>query len=164
MDFRELLEVNSAATLNFFYGGLRNNAASDRVTNDQTIYVASILASYAQTSVYDSTSLPPMANLSEVLDNFVLNGEVLTDPEILEIAGAQSLFLTGFFREQMKRRHNVGWFEELGGSFYERASFFSKAEKRRMLFRSMSENFPLWTQACAELHKTLRENRFLLDL
>lgn len=163
MDFQELLQVDSAVALNFFYSGLRDRAAAGRVTDDETLYVASILASYAQTSVSDTSSLPPLTDLSEVFDHFVLNRAILTDPEILEIAGAQSMFLSGFFREQMRRRHTVNWFDSLGGSFYERASVFSRSEKRRKLFGRVSQNFGVWAETCADLHRSLRENRFLLN-
>ncbi|OGI79129.1 hypothetical protein A3F19_00310 [Candidatus Nomurabacteria bacterium RIFCSPHIGHO2_12_FULL_37_29] len=162
MNFQELLEVSSLTALNFFYVNLKEEVLTERVVDAETIYVASVLASYAQTSRHSMTSLPPMANLSEFFDNFVLGQGGLRDPVLLENAGAQSLLLAGFFQDQMRYRHDVRWYGGLGGSFYRGASLYSKDKKRKTLFRRISRNFPVWTVTCRNLSRSLRENRFLL--
>ena len=164
MHFRELLEVDSLATLNFFHTSLQEEAADERVSRAETIYVASILASYAQTSTADAVTLPPFSSLSEVFDMFVLRKEAMQDPELLEIAGAQSLFLAGFFRDQMRARHNVDWYDHLGTAFYERAGDLSDDRTRKDLFGRLSQTFPLWTAICHRVNRTLQERRFLLRL
>lgn len=164
MHFRELLEVDSLATLNFFHSSLQEEAANERVSQAETIYVASILASYAQTSANDAVTLPAFASLSEVFDMFVLRKEALTDPELLEIAGAQSLFLAGFFRDQMRARHNVEWYDQLGTSFYERAEYHSDDRRRKDLFGRLAVSFPTWTAICNRMNRALHERRFLLRL
>lgn len=47
MNFRELLQVDSLTTLNFFYTNLKEEISNERVGKIETIYVASVLASYA---------------------------------------------------------------------------------------------------------------------
>ena len=95
-DLTELLAVDAKQALMFFYGYLENGVVLG-ASQAETLYVASILAHYAQTSRSDTTCMPPAGNLYEVLDNFVLPGlsaegfSGLQDPEILEVAGSQTL-------------------------------------------------------------------------
>jgi hypothetical protein len=162
--FEELVAVDSRRAFNFFLSSLRETAVAERFNDDEMLYVASILAHYSQTSRFDTTSMPCMANLSEVFDNFVLQTTRLTDSDILEFGGSQVLLFAGFFRDQMQARHNVIWYDQVGQSLYERASQHSKHLKKRELFDRLSESFPVWTIVCRNLSRTLRENRLLLRL
>jgi hypothetical protein len=127
-------------------------------------YVASTLAHYSQTSRSDTISMPLMANLSEVFDSFILQTTTLNDSRILEFGGSQVLLFAGFFRDQMHRRHNVKWYDQVGQSLYEKASQHSKHLKKRELFDRLSESFPVWTIVCRNLSRPLRENRLLLKV
>jgi hypothetical protein len=160
--FEELIAVDAGRSLNFFLASLREMVGARRVRDDEIAYVASVLAHYSQTSRSDTTSLPPMANLSEVLDNFVLQTMTRTDSEMLEIGGSQVLLFAGFFRDQMVRRHNVKWFDRVGQTLYERASQHSNNPRKRDLFDRLAESFPEWTIACRDLSRTMRENRLVL--
>lgn len=164
MDYGEFLHVTSTDTLNFFYANLKKQAKQEQVHNDETIYVASVLASFAQTSAYETFSLPTPLTLSQVFDNFILRNEGFADSELLELAGAQTLLLNGFFREQMRPRHNVSWYDACGKSFYIEAAAASVNHKRRAILIQMAEHFPLWAQITSNLHKSLQENRYLLRL
>lgn len=160
--FEELIAINSDSALNFFVDNLRESAGTERVREDETFYVASILAHYSQTSRADTTSIPSMANLSEVFDSFILQTSLLSDSEILEIGGSQILLFAGFFRDQMSRRHNVRWYDQVGQSLYEKASQYSRDVKKRELFDRMSGSFPLWTIICRNMSRSCRDNRLLL--
>jgi hypothetical protein len=105
-----------------------------------------------------------MANLSEVFDNFILHTSLLSDAEILEIGGSQILLFAGFFRDQMARRHNVRWYDQVGQSMYEKASQYSRDVKKREFFDRMSGSFPAWTAICNNMSRTCRDNRLLLRL
>jgi hypothetical protein len=105
-----------------------------------------------------------MANLSEVFDSFILQTTLLTDSEILEIGGSQILLFAGFFRDQMSRRHNVRWYDQVGQSMYEKASQYSRDVKKRDLFDRLSGSFPEWTIICRNLSRSCRDNRLLLRL
>ncbi|MEK7579757.1 MAG: hypothetical protein AAB469_01020 [Patescibacteria group bacterium] len=162
--FTELYGVNQIQTLRFFLTGLIDLIPAGRnLTQKETIYVAGILSHYAQTSRYESDKMPALANLSEVFD-LVLDQAGPTDSQMLETAGAQSLFFAGFFGDQMKRRHNLRFFDSLGSSFYEEAHNHTKDANRKVLFRLMALHFPLWTRCCRDLSRTFRENQFLLNL
>jgi hypothetical protein len=160
--FEELIAVDSASALKFFVSSLRDSAGAERLRDDETLYVASILAHYAQTSRADTQSIPSMANLSEVFDSFILPTALLSDAEILEIGGSQILLFAGFFRDQMERRHNVRWYDQVGQSMYEKASQYSRDTKKRDLFDRLSGSFPVWTIVCRDMSRACRDNRFLL--
>ena len=156
--FCELFGVDSDTAFNFFLSGLRE--VTGRKPNDEMFYVASILAHYTQTSRHDTWSMPALANLSEVCDQFLLLET--DDPEILEIGGSQILLFAGFFRDRMCHRHNVRWYDELGQSFYDRASDRTPETKRQKLFEGMAASFPNWTLICRDLSRSCYENRYLL--
>jgi hypothetical protein len=162
--FEELAGVDSDAALKFFVENLRETAGNQSPREDETLYVASVLAHYAQTSRADTLSIPSMANLSEVFDAFVLQTPGLTDSGMLEIGGSQILMFAGFFRDQMARRHNVEWYDQLGRSMYERASHYTSDLKRRALLDHMAESFPFWTIRCRDVSRLCRENHLLLRL
>ena len=100
----------------------------------------------------------------QVFDAFILQTASLADSEILEFGASQVLLLAGFFRDQMQRRHNVTWYDQIGQSLYEKAGRHSKNLKKRELFDGLSESFPTWTIVCRDLSRSLRENRFLLKV
>ena len=158
--FEELVAIDAERAFKFFLTTLRETTTTATYRDDEMFYVASILAHYSQTSRFDTTSLPCMANLSEVFDNFILQSS--TDSELLEFGGSQILLFAGFFRDQMYRRHNVKWYDQVGRSLYEKASQHSNNLKKRELFDRLSESFPSWTVICRNLSRTLRENRLLL--
>ncbi len=165
--FEELVAIDSSAALNFFVSNLRDSAEAERLRDlreDETLYVASILAHYSQTSRADTASIPSMANLSEVFDNFILHTSLMSDAEILEIGGSQILLFAGFFRDQMSHRHNVQWYDQVGQSMYEKASHYTRDLKKRELFDRISESFPAWTKICSNMSRTCRDNHFLLRL
>lgn len=156
----EILGVNSDQAFNFFLSGLRDVAR--KKPDDEMFYVATVLAHYAQTSRCDTAFMPALANLSEVFDNFLLIQT--TDPEILEIGGSQVLLFAGFFRDQMRRRHNVEWFDRIGQSFYDRASQLTRDRKRGYFLEKMAESLPLWNHRCRDLSRICRDNQYLLKV
>ncbi|MFA6006999.1 MAG: hypothetical protein WC764_04730 [Candidatus Paceibacterota bacterium] len=160
--FDELFAVDSAKALEFFSTNLRAAIGERSFRENEIIYVANVLARYAQVSRFGNGAMPVLADLTEVFDQFVFQRHELFGAEILEIGGSQVLLFTGFFRDQMRRRHDVRWFDELGRSFYYQAGQFSKDYSRRRLFDGMSETFPLWTRTCWRMNRTLRQNQLLL--
>ena len=164
-----LLAVNSEQTVKFFLGHLGKGVAPVS-TEAEVIYVASILAHYAHTSRGDTTSMPLSGSLYEVLESFVLPGFTaegasgLQDPEILEIAGSQTLLLVGFFRDQMRRKHNLGFYDNLGRGFFGRASNRLHHGGKADLLRQVAQHFPGWAASCCKMSRTLREERYLLKM
>jgi hypothetical protein len=115
---RELLATDSRQALEFFVLGLQD-VSEPTVDRQELLYNASLLAHYAQVSTQPDVDLPAPANLSAVFDHFVADTTLLQDSLMMETAGAQCLLLSGFFEDQMRRRHNIRWYAELGASFFQ---------------------------------------------
>ena len=113
------------------------------VKETELMHVSSFLAHFSTTSRFATATLPSPVDLSHFFEVFVLDKSQSSDPEILELGGVHCLFLTGFFRDQMMRKHNIAWYEQLGSNFYLNASQRTSSSlgvKRSVLFR-MGKNF-----------------------
>src|SRR5215213_4638057 len=119
--FGELLAVDSDRALEFFLVGLQDVSDSS-VDRHELLYNASILAHFAQVSTHADGDMPAPADLSVLFDQFVANTGVPPDGTLMEAAGAQCLLLAGFFEDQMRGRHNIRWYSELGAGFFTRAA------------------------------------------
>ena len=158
---QELLAVDQRRALEFFVTGLQD-VSSPGVDRQELLYNASVLAHYAQVSTTTELEMPAPVNLSAVFDNFVLNTSVPQDPQLLETAGAQCLFLTGFFEDQMRGRHDIRWYAELGAGFFMRAAGGARSSKRARLLTMMARHFEPWRQTHARLSRELRDQPYLL--
>lgn len=159
--FQELLGSDHLATLEFFVVGLRDVSGS--TTDEQELlYNASVLAHFAQVSidVDDDRSTP--ADLSTIYDRFVANPLVPGDSARMEAAGAQCLLLAGFFEEQMRRRHNIRWYAQMGACFYKRAAAHEETAGKAQLLDCIAGRFELWRQRHARLNRELRDLRYML--
>ncbi len=160
----ELLEVSENQALEFFFKAIISEEYPEGSSKLEIKYIASIMAHYTQVSTVSSSHFPMSRNLGQIFDEFVLNTSVHTNPEIMEWAGAQTVILAGFFGSQMSRRNNLPYFEEVGRSFYIRASLFTKVKAKKELFERVSSHYPDWTKTLNSLSKTLRDNRYLIRL
>jgi hypothetical protein len=158
---RELLATDHRQALAFFVVGLRDVCDSP-VDREELLYNASVLAHYAQVSTSAGTDLPAPANLSAVFDQFVYDTSMLHDSAMMETAGAQCLLLTGFFEDQMRRRHNIRWYAELGTSFFSRAALQERSLPKARLLDTIARGFELWRQRHARLSRELRDRPYLL--
>ncbi len=160
--FQELLGSNHLATLEFFVVGLRD--VSESSTDEQELlYNASVLAHYAQVSVDADDDMSTPADLSAIYDRFVAQPDVLRDSAMMEAAGAQCLLLAGFFEEQMRHRHNIRWYAQMGAGFYKRAAAREEAAGKAQLLDCIAGRFELWRQRHARLNRELRELRYKLS-
>src|SRR4051812_26218154 len=118
---RDLLAIDHRQALEFFAVRLQDVTGPD-VDREELLYNASVLAHYAQVSTQSDEELAAPANLSVVFDLFVADTTLMNDPLLMETAGAQCLLLAGFFEDQMRARHNIGWYSRLGAGFFSRAA------------------------------------------
>lgn len=159
----ELLATDRRRALEFFFVGLANISGS-AVDRRELLYNASVLAHYAQVSTTSSQDLPTPRTLGDVLDNFVLNSSLPADPDLMENAAAQCLLLAGFFEDQMRRRHSIRWYAELGAGFFGRAAVHEPSEAKALLLDSMARHFETWRGRYARLGRDLRAQPYLLVL
>jgi hypothetical protein len=158
---RELLGSNHRQTLEFFLLGLREVSAPD-VDHDELLYNASVLAHFAQSSTQSTEDLPTPAHLGAVFDAYVLDTSMREDSGMMETAGAQCLLLAGYFEDQMRRRHTIRWYADLGAGFYRRAAATESQARKARLLRAMGSHFESWRQRHAQLSRELRDRPYLL--
>ncbi|MBI3401070.1 MAG: hypothetical protein HY048_06590 [Acidobacteria bacterium] len=158
---RELLATDERQALLFFFQHLKDVSEAG-VDRQELIYNASVLAHYAQVSTRADADLPAPANLSAVFDHFVCDTTLLRDSVMMETAGAQCLLLAGFFEDQMRRRHNIRWYAELGAGFFSRAAVHEPSPRKARLLDAVARRFEPWRQRHARLGRDLRDQPFLL--
>ena len=158
---RELLAINHRQALEFFALRLQD-VSEPTVDRQELLYNASLLAHYAQLSTQPEVDVPAPANLSAVFDHFVADTTLLHDSLMMETAGAQCLLLAGFFEDQMRRRHNIRWYSELGASFFRRAALHERSLQKARLLDAIARRFELWRRRHAQLSRELRDQPYLL--
>ena len=158
---KELLRVDHRRALEFFVTGLRD--VSDReVDRQMLLYNASVLAHFAQVSTETHVELPTPASLSDVFDHFVCGRVLFHDSEMMEVAGAQCLLLAGFFENQMRARHSIRWYAQLGASYFGRAAERADSPPKTQLLEKMSCRFEEWRERHARLSRELRDQPYML--
>jgi hypothetical protein len=158
----ELLASDHRQTLEFFVVGLKDVSGSG-VDQQELLYNASVLAHYAQLSTDADVEVAAPADLTAVFDHFVSDTTWLNDPLMMETAGAQCLLLAGFFEDQMRRRHNIHWYAELGASFFRRAAAGEHSAAKARLLETIARHFEPWRRRHARLSHELRDSPYLLS-
>jgi len=157
---RDLLATDHRQTLEFFISGLRD-VSEPTVDREELLYNASVLAHYAQVSTQGGVEWPAPANLSDVFDHFVCDS-LLRDSLMMEVAGTQCLLLAGFFEDQMRGRHNIRWYSELGSGFFSQAAVHERSSRKARLLDAIARRFEPWRQRHALLSRALRDQPYLL--
>lgn len=158
---RELLASDHRQTLEFFVVGLQE-LCDDGVDRQELLYNASVLAHHAQVSTQSTTDLPSPATLSQLFDTFVLDTSLSHDSMMMETAGAQCLLLAGFFEDQMKGRHRIEWYAQLGAGFFDRAAAHERSTQRARLLDAIARRFEPWRLRHSQLSRELRDRQYLL--
>jgi len=157
----ELLASDHRHTLEFFFVSLKD-VSEATVDHEELLYNASVLAHYAQVSTDAVSEIATPADLVSVFDHFVSDMS-LSDPLLLEAAGAQCLFLSGFFETQLRRRHNIEWYAGLGASFFRRAAAGGTSPKKSRLLVTIASEFEPWRRRHARLSREMRDWPYLLS-
>ena len=158
---RDLLATDHRQTLEFFVMTLKD-VSEPSVDQQELLYNASVLAHYAQISIDADLPMSTPADLTAVFDRFVADTATLTDPAAMETAGAQCLLLAGFFEDQMRRRHNIHWYGEMGAGFFRRAAAIEQAIEKARLLDTIGRHFEAWRRRHARLSHELRDSRYLI--
>ena len=101
-------------------------------------------------------------HLSKVFDHFVADTTPRHDAWLMETAGAQCLLLAGFFEDQMRVRHNIRWYAQLGAGFFSRAARQESSPQKARLLDAIAKGFEPWRQRHAQLSRELRAQPYLL--
>lgn len=158
---RELLAIDHRQALEFFVVRL-TGVSETEIDQQELLYNASVLAHYSQVSTQSALDVPAPANLSAVFDNFVLTAALRSDPLMMETAGAQCLLLAGFFESQMRSRHSIRWYADMGAGFFARAARHESSAAKAQVLEALARRFELWRQRHAKLSRELRDQPYLL--
>lgn len=158
----ELLGSDHRRTLEFFVMNLKD-VSEPTVDQQELLYNASVLAHYAQISVDTEIPMATPADLATVFDHFVLDTNIVVDPQTMETAGAQCLLLAGFFEDQMRRRHNIHWYSEMGAGFFRRAAAAEQSASKAKLLDTIGRHFEPWRRRHARLSHELRDSPYLIS-
>jgi hypothetical protein len=93
----------------------------------------------------------------------VSDSTLLRDSQMMEVAGTQCLLLAGFFQDQMRERHNIRWYAQLGSSFFRQAAVHEPSSRKARLLDSIARRFEPWRQRHARLSRELRDQPYLLN-
>lgn len=157
----ELLAVTHRQALEFFVVGL-SDVCEGAVDRDELLYNASVLAHHAQVSTQQAFDLPTPPDLAAVFDHFVVDQSLAGDASMMEAAGTHCLLLTGFFGDQMRQRHNIRWYAELGSGFFRRAATLAASPRKGVLLVNLARHFEPWRVRQARLSRELRDMPYLL--
>jgi hypothetical protein len=157
----ELLGSDHRRTLEFFVMNLKD-VSEPTVDQQELLYNASVLAHYAQMPVDADVPTAAPADLVSVFDYFVADMSAHGDPALMETAGAQCLLLAGFFEDQMRRRHNIHWYSELGAGFFRRAAAAEQSASKAKLLDTIGRHFEPWRRRHARLSHELRDSPYLI--
>jgi hypothetical protein len=158
MQIGDWLAVTNAQALRFFFERLKDVTDIEEPPTEELLYNASVLAHFATTSTRSTPTFPSTpADLTMMFDLFVLDRSQHSDPEIMEAAASQCLLLTGFFGDQMKRRHNISWYAALGAGFYDSAAHHNSDRTRARMMITMAARFEFWRRQQQRLAKELRD-------
>ena len=152
---RELLAVDRQQALEFFVQRLKD-VSGPAVDPAELLYNASLLAHYAQVSTRADTELATPATLSAVFDRFIVDSRPRRDRLLTEAAGAQCLLMAGFFEDQMRHRHNIRWYAQLGAGFFKQAAELEPSPHKAQLLDAVATRFESWRQRHARLGRELR--------
>ena len=155
------LAVTQGHALRFFFEHLRD-LSEHHASDSELLYNASVLAHYATTSSASTDFPGTPTTLESVFRLFVMDQSQHADPAIMEAAASQCLLLTGFFEDQMRPRHNIRWYAELGAGFFRQAALHERAQDKARMLDSIGRRFELWRQRHALLSRDLRDQPFLL--
>ena len=159
--FRELLAIDQRQALEFFFQRLKD-VSEPAVDPPELLYNASVLAHYAQVSMRAELEMATPGTLSEVFDRFVVDSTPRRDRLLMETAGAQCLLLAGFFEDQMRRRHDIRWYAQLGAGFMKQAAALEPSPHKAKLLDTVATRFEVWRQRHARLGRELRDPPLLL--
>jgi len=165
MSYAPWLAVTNDQALRFFYERLRDVVQEGPTPprDRELLYNASVLAHFATTSTASATDFPPSpVSLSTVFDVFVMDRSQHADPDLMEAAGSQCLMLTGFFQDQLRHRHNVEWYADLGAGFYDAAARLSRDVARVRMLGAMAAHFSFWRHQQRRLAAELRDEPLLI--
>jgi len=170
--FQDLYGVTDEQALNFWASNLHETIGSEqwaRISDSTGVYLASVLGHFCLESMDRLAVLSPdyapgdqefrqFADLTQIAELMMQQLTSAKNPLWMESAGAHILLYAGFFQSQNRHRHNIEFFAAMGRDCYRMAA----VGKREKMMKQMAAGFSQYLFHLAELHRNLRENRYLI--
>jgi hypothetical protein len=170
--FDELYGVTEENALNFWTSHLHETIGSEQwsLIRDSTgVYLASVLGHFCLQSVDRMAVLSPdyspsdqdfrqFADLTQIAELMMRQLTHARNPMWMESAGAHILLYAGFFQSQNKNRHNIAFYSTIGKECY----LMAAVGKRERIMRLMAKGFDQYLFHLANLHRHLRESRYMI--
>ncbi len=171
-DFEDLYGVTEERALNFWASHLHEAIGSERwsrICDSTGVYLASVLGHFCLQSIDRMEVLSPdynpsdqefrqFADLTQIAELMMRQLTSAKNPLWMESAGAHILLYAGFFQNQNKDRHNIGFYSALGRECY----LMAAVGKRASIMKQMAAGFGQYLFHLANLHRHLRESRYLI--
>ena len=170
--FEELYGVTEEGALNFWASHLHEAIGSkqwSQIRDSTGVYLASVLGHFCLQSVDRMEILSPdyspsemefrqFADLTQIAELMMRQLTSAKNPLWMESAGAHILLYAGFFQNQNKDRHNIGFYSMMGRECY----LMAAVGKRAKIMKLMAMGFHQYLFHLADLHRHLRESRYLI--
>jgi len=171
-DFEDLYGVTEERALNFWASHLEDAMGISRwaqIRDSTGVYLASVLGHFCLQSMDRLAVLSPdyspddgefrqFADLTQIAEMMMQQLTSAKNPVWMESAGAHILLYAGFFQSQNRHRHNIEFFASIGRDCYRMAA----VGKREKMMKLMAAEFHQHLFHLAELHRNLRESRYLI--
>ena len=170
--FEDLYGVTEEQVLNFWASNLHETIGSEqwsRISDSTGVYLASVLGHFCLQSVDRMEALSPdyspsdqefrqFADLTQIAELMMQQLSKAKNPLWMESAGAHILLYAGFFQNQNKNRHNIAFYSDMGRECY----LMAAVGKRERIMKQMAADFHEYLFHLANLHRHLRESRYLI--
>jgi hypothetical protein len=170
--FEELYGVTEERALNFWVSNLEETIGSEQwsqIRDSTGVYLASVLGHFCLQSVDRMEALSPdyspgdtefrqFADLTQIAELMMRQLTSAKNPMWMESAGAHILLYAGFFQNQNKDRHNIGFYSTMGKECY----LMAAVGKRAKIMKLMAAGFSEYLFHLATLHRNLQESRYLI--
>lgn len=170
--FEELYGVTEERALNFWVSHLQETIGSEQwfqIRDSTGIYLASVLGHFCLQSVDRMAILSPdyspgdlefrqFADLTQIAELMMRQLTSAKNPLWMESAGAHILLYAGFFQNQNKDRHNIGFYSSMGRECY----LMAAVGKRARIMKLMAKGFDQYLFHLANLNQHLQESRYLI--
>lgn len=160
-ELRMFLALNRRRTFKFWLENLKIIAPKEsRVTADQRRYVARFMTRFSLVSTTHSMFyFPTFSGIAQLYDEFMPDAELRGIPEIMEIAGCQSLLLGGFYLKAAEKHYNVEDIAKTGKVFFKKGAI----GKRKKVVMEMAQNFSRWQHLLCYLEWYLGNERLVIQ-
>lgn len=173
-DFEELYGVTEERALNFWVSHLQETIGNEywsQIRDSTGVYLASVLGHFCLQSVDREAILSPdyspsdlefrqFADLTQIAELMMRQLTSANNPLWMESAGAHILLYAGFFQNQNKDRHNIGFYSNMGRECY----LMAAVGKRARIMKLMAAGFHRYLFHLAILQQHLQESRYLIRM